>query len=52
MALNTVKKMCPRCKRKLSLDMFKADRSRPDGRDYVCKQCREVERLKRKMKLK
>lgn len=35
------KKLCPQCRRFLRPKRFYRDRSRPDGRDVYCKECRD-----------
>jgi len=41
------KKRCPDCNRLRSIEDFGNDRSRPDGKDGICKPCRRERRLAR-----
>jgi septal ring factor EnvC (AmiA/AmiB activator) len=48
----TATKTCNRCKRELSLDMFKSDRSKKDGLYTLCKDCTKAYRDANKDKIK
>lgn len=43
-------KVCPSCKRDLSMKSFNSNRSRPDGSDTICRDCDARRKKKKKTK--
>lgn len=47
------KKLCPHCKRTMSIEFFNRDKYQPNGYDYYCRSCRHIKNLiKNKIKPK
>jgi hypothetical protein len=48
--LNSTESMCSRCRKLLDNDKFNSDKSKINGKDHTCRECREKERIIRKSK--